>query len=529
MPREQRTALKKTAVEETPRGVLESKLVGRVNMPVVAPTKTLGQSLAEGLGMAAKGAASIVQTGLEEDAKIESIKQKAAGITAGKSEALRILDDMPDTIRDPQEAFKYLSEQMNTSINNLGTNNEKVHSSYLEAFTTSGMNRLATKHEEFLKIAEADKLRLINIDANNLINETGFVPGTKGLSVYKDYQKLFPTLSRGDIGKNYVAATSAIIKQRAQDDPNFDWQGAVDNLLKLETRDGVSFATHKIYGKTIDTLESSLNTLVTARDTATKAEAKAAIDNQVNQHMYNLVVGKPTIADVAEAQEWLEEQTNLGLSTEKFSKVATALDAVLERQGFASVSKTQTYQLFKSSALNGKLNYDVLNYNASSLSRDDYLEIMAVQSKFDADMADETKRGQIATVAKARRAGKATVATINADGLVVSIGDDKGGPERSLQYEEQFDAWIETYMAENANNRPPSDVVYAKAREIAKSVNEAWNAPAPKTWAPEAQALPNYQYLKPLIENAEAEKIKKLIADGIITKQNAAELYKLYK
>ena len=56
MPREQRTSLNKTAVNEVPLGEFKSGVTKTVNMPTVAPTKSLGQSLAEGLNMVTKAA-----------------------------------------------------------------------------------------------------------------------------------------------------------------------------------------------------------------------------------------------------------------------------------------------------------------------------------------------------------------------------------------------------------------------------------------------------------------------------------------
>ena len=46
MPREQRTSLNKTAVNEVPLGEFKSGVAGTIAMPVVQPKKSAGQALA---------------------------------------------------------------------------------------------------------------------------------------------------------------------------------------------------------------------------------------------------------------------------------------------------------------------------------------------------------------------------------------------------------------------------------------------------------------------------------------------------
>jgi hypothetical protein len=86
MPREQRTSLNKSPVTEVALGTLTSGVDQTVNMPIVQPVKSAGQSLAEGLGVAAKGAAKIYQVKVDEKNKSEAARTKLEHELSGNNQ-----------------------------------------------------------------------------------------------------------------------------------------------------------------------------------------------------------------------------------------------------------------------------------------------------------------------------------------------------------------------------------------------------------------------------------------------------------
>jgi len=567
MPREQRVELNKGSPIEVEAGTFKSKPSGSVSMPYVAPKKSPGQALAEGVGMAAKALAKIGQASADEKGKRHSISQRNKGILAGRTKAGVLIDSAKTLLREGKITLDKDPEQKNKlSIGEwyaleIGKANDKlgeadgIHSSYLEGFlSTLGYNLSgAQASNEKLISDKKDEQALIETKAGMLQQ---YEQGIDGATIYDELQQTSAlNMTKSQYGKLYVSTFAAVIKQKAQDNPLYDGFAAIKRTLSIITKkDGIDFATHPEYGPMIDTLVSSLTTLNKARATAAD-DAKTEVENNwVNSSVWALVVGNPTLEQISTIKGELESMTETGIGTEKFSKVAIALDAVLDRQGFASVSNPEAFYALTAAAKKGNLNHSMLQLNKSAISRKDYLSILKDQAKYEADFADETKKALIVGVNNARRAGKGRVATLNSQGLVVTIGKDKGGNIRAFQFEQQYDDWIESYMVRNKNERPTSNVAYKKASEIANSVNSQWSAsqkkPAPKEvvvdpnigmttadgkkvtgkkWAPEAAAVQNFEFLKPLIENSDELKIKELIGDGIISLENAAELYKLYK
>lgn len=524
MPREQRTGLKKTAVEETTKGVFESKPVGTVDMPVVSPQKTSGQALAEGIGLVAKGLATFVKADIDDKAKVTNIRQRAYGGMEGRSAANDIIANLPSTKRDAlgneiamtaDDVFKYFREQSNARIAALSEGNEAVHEEYLRSFATTTNSLLADEHEKFLATDRANAENRDNLAAGELLINSMSIGQEDGATLQENYKTFYAgkKVDNATIGKNYVVGVSAFIKEQAQKNENYDWHGAIEQYLKITTKDGVNYADHPTYGKLIDQLESSLTTLNKARATAANQEAIKQENAFTNNAILDLSIGNASHERISQIREELDIRKD-SMSTEKFSKVTNALSAVLDRQGFGRVSDSKILSIFKDQAERGELNYNLIEYNKHKISNDDYLAVLNTQAKYERDYEDEAKRGRMDAVKNAQVRGRGQVATLNAEGMVITIGDDTGGEERAFQFDQQWTAWLQSWREANNNDWPPADVAFSKATEISNTVNTAQQPRG-------IPNIPNYILINSYLESKDVPGFNKAIEDGKFTLEQA--------
>jgi hypothetical protein len=520
MPREQRVQLKKAAVEETPLGTIESKPMGRVDMPFVSPEKSLGQSLAEGLGVAAKGAASIIQQGIDEDAKVETVTQKFSGISAGKREAIRILDNLPDKVRTAPQMYEYLSTEWNSSVARLRDENKSIHSSFLDAFNTTGMNRLAAKHEEILQLEEANKVYAVSQKAKDAISERIFLPNVDGKKLYSDFKTYYKgKKNNADIGKEYVTQTAAIIKQYAEDHPEYDWQTAIDNILEITTDDGVELATNKEYGKVIDTLISSLTTLTSARATADeKANTKASDDltkkalilgSDPNTNPKDLVNLRESILNNQDIMAVGDLQTSLEV-----------LDGALSTSGFAT-NTDNNVALSVSIKLNeGTLTADYLTEVKRGMTQADWLAAHKQLGAYNESVQTGANQALATNMAQQLANLKQQVGRVDRFGSFL----EKLGPDKVTLANQLWSEWAMAYRVENPENPFPSiSDQTAAATRIKSQVEEAFKTAEERKLEVDLAIKEESEVLKNKIESAGGE--KEALMSGAIT----PEEYKKYK
>jgi len=94
MPRSQRTQLNKRPIAEAKLGTTTSEAVRTVNMPTVTPLKSMGQSLAEAMGLAAKAGAGIYQLEADKQNKATASQHKIKGNNDGNTQALTDLEEI---------------------------------------------------------------------------------------------------------------------------------------------------------------------------------------------------------------------------------------------------------------------------------------------------------------------------------------------------------------------------------------------------------------------------------------------------
>jgi len=515
MPREQRTNLKKTAGTEVPLGEFKSGVSGSVEMPVVSPVKSTGQALAEGLGLAAKGLATIGQSKIEASDKRKAISQRAKGTLAGRTEAYRLIAEA----KENEVALDALGENYAKGIGNANATlgqADNINPDYFSSYMTTLGNVLASEQAGNEKILLAKQVEQDAEEMNAQILQD-FETGTDGTISYTNLQDSHLNMTNAEYGKFYVSRVAAIIKQKHQDDPTYDTEAAINKHLAITTKDGVKFAEHPVYGKMIDTLETSISTTNKARLTAADDAERDRINNWTNESVLLLTLGNPTPKQIAAISEDLQAATTEGVATEKFSKVANALSVYMDRGGFGKNSDPAILNVFKRQASQGNLNQELLNYNKHKINRDDFLSVLSIQSKYDNDYRDETKRQAIEGLNKARAAGKSLVADINQFGMI--MGDQKA-KARVFEYEQQFELYVQSYMDSNNNERPPGDVAFKKAQEIAAGIlgKQQISEAAPN--------INNYTIISPFLTADDMTGLKQAIEEGKFTKEEAAAAYK---
>ena len=519
MPREQRTSLNKTAVNEVPLGEFKSGVAGTVSMPVVQPKKSAGQALAEGLGVAAKGIATIGQTKVEENNKRNNISQSAKGTLAGRTEAYRLIAEAKKNETSLEMLGETYAKGIGAANDSLG-NADNINPAYFSSYMNILGNTLANEQAGNEKLLLAKQTEQDETEMSALLSAQ-FDSGMDGATMYDTLQNSHLNMTNADFGKFYVSKMAAIIKQKHQDDPTYDAQAAIDKTLKIVTKKGgVKFATHRTYGKTIDTLEKSIQTLNNARATAADSAEKERINNWTNSSVYKLTVGNPTIADVQSINEELQAATTEGVATEKFSKVANALSVHLERAGFGKTTEPEILSAFRQQATEGKLNQELLKYNKHKIKREDFLALLNTQSKYETDYANEAKRQQIEGVNKARVAGKGLVVDINEFGMI--MGDDKA-KQRAFAFDQQYELYVQSYMDANNNDRPPGDVAFKKAQEIANGILATSNTDN------QAPNIKNYTIIAPYLQANDLAGLKKAIEEDKFTKEEAAAAMQFFK
>ena len=312
MPRSQRTNLVKTGAVETEQGKLSSGVVTKTNVVAVTPKKDAMDGFLEGLGLAAKGATTIMEDRSDARQKREAVVQKYSGIGAGYDESRRLKQEAIDKKLTPAETGEFFAQGMNNWSKSL-----KKQSSISAAYLQGGLVTLSAELQsiqtannkiltENAQIASDDKTakatnqplwgadsKIFVYNSDGVLNKDATQANT--LAVYKDFKTLHesdvPPKSNADLGTMFIDNQIAIIHQMAEDDPAFKWKDAVDGVLSIAP-DGQSFAKHPEYGKKIDTLVSSLKTL--AQKDYTSNKAIAAENKRVTQQ---------TISDMLLANE----------------------------------------------------------------------------------------------------------------------------------------------------------------------------------------------------------------------------------
>lgn len=267
MPRSQRTQLKKAAVTEVPLGQLTSGVTQRVNMPTVQPQKTAGQALAEGLGVAAKAGAQILQQRVtaEKDAedKIDTTYNRVQGSLYGTNRAREKYDEIVKSSTSPENTIQLIGEAGKEFFEELKQGNYAKNPTFIEKGVTSFTTRLDSLYKQAAKAADKNEQKNAKF-AVTTSTTAGFAEGTPALELLDDIDNY--QAWQGSNAERLMTFTEAGIsyakeemrKQLSDPTHEFDLQQFKDNYLEIKTAKGVSLLQNPATGDKIRQFYNSM-------------------------------------------------------------------------------------------------------------------------------------------------------------------------------------------------------------------------------------------------------------------------------
>lgn len=381
MPREQRTATRKTAVNTTPVGQFKSGIVQSVQYQAVAPEKSSGQKLAEGVGLVAKVAQVYGQSEIEKADKRTQIEQRAKGNFEGKEAAREIYLDILDKKIPLEERGQYYFDAITARNKGLGD----VHSSYLESYMGALGNRTGMYQDindkEIMTRKKQESLRYFR----GLFSDESQL-GTSPhelLQLIRDSDQL--GLSYNEAAKFYVSEVAAMIKQNFQDDPTYNWKADVDSKLLIKSADRtVDFGKHPVYGKMIDELQSTLRTQAHSNYNNKKA---ALVSQKKETEAATVKILLDPTKPPGTALENLYANSG-GYTVGELNKAKADINK-FENTSFNLNNNPDLVFEFNNSIMEGTFNKDLLLRLKNELSLQDYEAILKSKGDFDKSMKIE--------------------------------------------------------------------------------------------------------------------------------------------
>ena len=385
MPREQRTATRKTAVNTTPLGQFKSGIVQSVQYQAVAPEKSSGQKLAEGVGLVAKVATKLTTDYATQENKertlMESIRQEGLGRQYAGNELSRIREEASQIPTKQRRAF--LEKEFN-KVNQGLQKNEALDSTYYGTVIrklSGSLENLATSWDtEILAGQQQENIRLLGGTLTDDFNE-----GVETQDLIQKANDSGRFTTRGDASKYVVSHISAMIKQNFQDDPTYNWKEAVDNNLLIKSKDGVvDFGKHPVYGKMIDELQSSLRTQAHSNYNNKKA---ALVAQKEETEAATVKILLDSTKPPGTALENLYANSR-GYTVGELNKAKADINK-FENTSFNLNNNPDLVFEFNNSIMEGTFNKDLLLRLKNELSLQDYEAILKSKSAFDKSMKIE--------------------------------------------------------------------------------------------------------------------------------------------
>jgi len=468
VPREQRVNLVKTAGVATPLGQLTSGVSKSMRAPTVTPLQSDSSVLLEAVGLAAKGAADILQTHGEKNAKREAIKQRSLGNRAGNSKAYVLLKEAEKLA--PAQRKGFLASGFKGIVDQLSADNDNVHADYFNGFAAAMGNRLDTYNATNEKKL-FDEFTLDNTDTIIELIQADFEQGSTPLALLDTIKNSQLDLGNAASGQLYIDTVGAMVKNLAEQDPSYDWQGAIDKYLKIVTPDGVSYADHPTYGKEIDGVEASLRVLTSARNTAEKA-ANAKVSADLTKAALTLAYDPATSpSDLAAMEVRLAENAHL-MSVSDYQTARDAIDESLDIKGFAGRSTPDLYTSYKARVTKGDMSSaDLSNPTVkANLSLKDYRELQSLALKKEEALLDTSKRALAAGIKDTEKWLMKSVAQQDAFGGFLE--DD--GPAKGKMASQLWNQYVIEYAENNDGANPPLNEANAESTRIIQAVVKAF-------------------------------------------------------
>ena len=455
--REQIQRLNKTPGTEVSQGVLSSGVTQTPSMPFVQQQKTKGQRLAETFGVFTEGVTKITGAVVQDINAKEQAYQAIEGNADGVKYSQEVIDQARELPLEQQSAF--IRNRMETRLDEM--RKIDVSQSYLKSYMSSFMNGAGNFD------ADVNKQVWQNKKAETLTKTVSLVQQSR-LAGESHSQIMNNIMNANDIdrataGELYTNSMAMFIKEQAQNDPSYDWQGAIDTHLKVTSEDGaVNYATHPTYGKIIDNLESSLTTLKEARTTAAD-KAKKAKSLELTNKMVSMSFNADTTAeDLAQAKIDLINNPQMFTSATQYKTALDAVDDALDNKGYSATNNTELKVGLKSMATLGLVDFEQLRLNKNNLTKEEYNEVANAIITYQSSVKGTTDEIVAKGISNLR---------YNGGKLVAPMFDlDGSGAENINQFYTEFDTWLASYVQENEGKRPSMKEATEKQKEIIDTI-----------------------------------------------------------
>lgn len=471
--KEQIQRLGNTPSVETQQGKLASTVTQASATPVIAPAPSSGQRLAQALNVGVTGATAVYGKVVED----ENIKEAAYQTIEGSAAGIRYAQDVITKARELplDQQSTYIRGKMEIGLNEIKGKN--VSKSYLSAYMNSfanNTNEFDAKANEtiYLQRKEETKLKTASMIVQQRIAPLGDITDKDGKVIGKQTKedqhegiinKIMAAndMDRAKAGELYVESMGGYIKQQAENNPNYDWQTAINTELKILSKDkAVNYATHPTYGKLIDTLESHLTTLTTARAAAYEKQQK-----EVKEKTTVSFLGKifdPTTSKEELLQIKYEVIKNpTFFSTEQIKSLISSIDSAESNKGFSN-TPTGNGPTLQIAAQQGKLNLTMLEHYKGYLTKEEYGRIGQDIVKRTVDMKDVVVKTNLDSINDTLANGKRMVAQVNEAGFAVN----KVEARKMADYDKRMNNYLIGYRAKH-NGKDPEFVDVDKMSEVA--------------------------------------------------------------
>ena len=453
MPREQRVALKKTAVEKRELGDLSYKASGTVNMPKVEPAKSSGQALAEGIGLAAKGITYFAEGKSKERRKMEAIRQEGLGSSdAGQFAAEKIKEAnnlplrevLPDgTTKNPRREFLMKSL---TEYNESMKSNKEIHPAYYEKALRKASTIFEANAQGWDKKLIQDNLEV----SRDRLRDVMRLDFTNGASTHELMQKAFDSQrfdTRAESTEFTLKTIAAIIEENIQNDKTgtYNAQADIDVFLKIKSQDGVvDFATDPKYKEIIDNLEKDQKAHAADLLKQSKDFAKKKKDEITGLAMQLVLADNAGPDALRQAEKLLETNANYFSGKERGTTVKLLRE--LTQGGYAPITDPNALAQARIAANNGTLTLDGMSQYAGLLTAEDAKTVVSEIIGYENLSKTEEGKAYAINVAKFD-SGAARI--LNKQDALGNLLDPKNGPLRVQAFQDEFYDLIGAYKKDN--------------------------------------------------------------------------------
>jgi len=278
--------------------------------------------------------------------------------------------------------------------------------------------------------------------------------------------------TRGDAAKFVAENIASIILEKSQREPNYSPDADIQRYLKIKGTDGVDYASHKVYGKIIDGLEQSLDTLANSRATEMTDIAKRQAKTTTNNLLLTLNKQDVSPSDLSKIRMSLPSLSK-SLSVTQFSSVLSALEDSEDVDGYSLSSNPEIFNRLKQEADNGRLNYNGLKAHKQSLTKEEFKTLGSAIMTFGniIETGDNKIRQEAYQDAEAN--GIDLVAPSGINGFLYP----EIGAKSAFRFKREFNTWKADYYKNN-QELPSSEESFAKAESIANSILKTQNKAA---------------------------------------------------